>query len=174
MFLRDEILIAIFAMSGISLKLADFYGEKEGNIVSYIFSTITALGFGLVISHSPISSSLILGITVGVIMSKKVNRPNLVFGIVLTLSTALILGLKLPVPWLLLTVAVFSFIDEIIHDFLSSKSFSNHVLSVRPFLKLAIFSITALSLIDVVYAAGFFCFDLSYDATNLILNRNKI
>jgi hypothetical protein len=171
LFLQDEVVVLAFAVGGVSLKLADFYGERESSAASYIYASVSAVALGLLISHSPISSSIILGIAFGVVLSGKVNRPNLIFGLALTLLTALIFSFKLPVLWLLLTVALSSFVDEITHDRLSSKRFffANFFL-LRPFLKLTILSITALSLISVVYAVGFFCFDLSYDTASWLLN----
>lgn len=173
MTLQDEILILIFVVGGVSLKIADFYGEVDNSAVSYISASISALALGLLISHSPIASSIILGIIIGVVLSRKVNRLNLIFGLAMTLLTALILGFKIPVPWLLLTAAFFSFIDEISHEWFSSKKFliTNFFL-FRPFLKLTILFITTLNLISTVYAVGFFCFDLSYDLTSRLLNRS--
>lgn len=170
MFLQDEVVVLAFAVGGVSLKLADFYGERESSAASYIYASVSAVALGLLISHSPISSSIILGIAFGVVLSGKVNRPNLIFGLALTLLTALIFSFKLPVLWLLLTVAFSSFIDEFTHDRLSKRFFFANFL-LRPFLKLAILFITALSLISLVYAVGFFCFDLSYDTTSWLIER---
>jgi hypothetical protein len=111
-----SLLIAIFIISGFTLKLADFFGELGSNNKQYPPAIISALSFGLLISESSYSSSIILGIIVGVTLSKKVNSLNLILGLVLTLLTALILGIQIPILWLLAVISSSSLIDELIHD----------------------------------------------------------
>lgn len=165
------LLVGIFAISGVTLKLADFYGEKGNNTLQYVFAVISAISFGLLISSDAASSSIILGIIIGVILSRKVNRLNLVLGLILTLFTAIIFGFNLPVPWLLITVSILAFIDELCHDKLAlKKDLLAKPFRFRPLLKFTIIFLAVASLIEAVTALGFMAFDLSYDITNYLLD----
>lgn len=171
MLLQVELMILLFAFGGVSLKIADYYGERASKIISFISACVSALIFSLLMSHNSISSSIILGIILGVLFSGKVNQLNLFFGLVMTLTIAFMLNFQLPILWLLSIVTLFSFIDEFIHDRYSSKRFFANFFLLRPFLKMSFLFIASLSLIEVNYILGFFCFDLSYDLTSFLLNR---
>ena len=164
-------MILLFAFGGVSLKIADYYGERASKTISFISACVSALIFSLLISHNSISSSIIIGIILGVLFSGKINQLNLFFGLVMTLTIAFILNFQFPTLWLLFIVSLFSFIDELSHDrFSSMKHFANFFL-LRPFLKMSFLVIAFLSLIELNYILAFFCFDLSYDFTNFLLNR---
>ena len=164
-------MILLFAFGGVSLKIADYYGERSTKTISFISACFSALIFGLLISHNSISSSIILGIILGVLFSGKINQQNLFFGLVLTLTIAFILNFHPPTLWLLFIVTLFSFIDELSHDRFSSKKFLANFFLLRPFLKMSFIIMAFLSLIEINYILAFFCFDLSYDFTNFLLNR---
>lgn len=178
MFLWSELLLITFIISGITLKLADFYGEIGNNILQYFFAVASALSFGLLIFNDSYTSSIILGIIVGVTLSRKVNRPNLVLGLILTLLIAGILGFSLgfslPIPWLLIIVSLFSFIDEFCHDkFSANREYFTLFFRFRPLLKLAMLLLAISSLVETIYALGFLSFDLAYDVTSWLLTRGK-
>lgn len=164
------LLLAIFILGGFTLKLADFFGEKGDNVRQYPPAVISAFTFGLLISESSYSSSIILGIIVGVTLSKKVNQVNLVLGLILSLLTALILGFQIPVLWLLAVISSFSLIDELCHDrFTEKMNRFRKFFNFRPILKIVMILMAAFSLIEVLYALAFLCFDLTYDATDWFL-----
>jgi len=163
-------LLIVFITGGITLKLADFYGERGDNIIQYFFAAIAAFSFGLLISDSPTSSSIILGIIIGVALSKKVNRPNLILGLVFTFLISGILGFSLPIPWLLIIVSIVSFIDELFHDKLATnKEWLRLFFRFRLSLKLVMLFLAILSLVEIIYFLGFLSFDFAYDITGWLL-----
>lgn len=172
MQLQPELLLTAFTLSGITLKASDFLGERGNTPISYLSAAVSAFIFGLLMSESAFSSSLILGIVIGVTLSQKVDRPNMLFGLILTLMVAFYFELKTPIPWLLLVVALFTFIDEIGHGKLSrKKGFSAFFFRYRMSLKLAMIILTSISLVQVIHLIGFLCFDLSYDLMNHLLTN---
>ena len=172
MSLQSALLIIAYILSGITLKIADFLGERENTRWSYLSAIICAFFFGLLISESRFSSSLLLGIIIGVSLSNKVDKPNLMLGLVITLLTAFYFGFKMPILWLLLVVALFTFIDEVGHDRLhSTMGVLTRVLRFRPALKLLMIVLSGLAQIQIIYLVSFLCFDLSYDLTNYLLTK---
>lgn len=178
MSIESGFLLIIFIISGITLKLADIYGEKGNNVFQYVFAVASAVSFSLLIAHSSTSSSIILGIIIGVSASRKVNRKNLILGLILTLSASSVLGLIfngyswLPIPWLLIIVSLVTLLDEICHDkFTEKKSVYTELFRFRPLLKLTIVSLALTSFVDATNALGFLSFDLAYDATGWLINR---
>lgn len=162
-------------LAGITLKLADVYGEGDHNIRQYVFAIVSALSFGALLSYDSVSSSIFLGIIGGVLLSRKINRSNLFFGLILALVIAWIGGFQAPIVWLLIIVMVFSFLDETCHDrFADKKDRFTLFFSVRPLLKIAMLLLTVLALIDVIYVIGFFSFDCSYDLTSWLLRIHDV
>lgn len=166
--LTTEVLILAFTISGITLKLADIYGERGRG---YVFAAVSAAFMGIIISDSPISSSIILGIIIGVALARKIDQPNLIFGLGLTLATAIIFGFNFPDLPLLATVSVAALIDEVGHDKITSRDILEKFFRFRMALKAAMVILTILRWIDIVYAIGFFCFDISYDLTHIIFRK---
>ena len=166
--LTREILILAFTLGGADLKLADLYDQK---CRGYIFATISAISMGLLISDSSYSSSIVLGIILGVALAGKVDQPNLIMGLGLTLATAIIVGLYngfiVPDLLLLVLVTVTVLIDEAGHDKITSGSILKGFFRFRMTLKTAIILLTILTKIDIINAIGFFCFDLSYDIISI-------
>lgn len=165
-------MIVLFACGGVTLKIADYYGEKTSNLLAYLSASISALIFGLLLANSPTSSAIILGIILGVLFSGKINQLNLFIGLTLSLTIAFILTFQVPLLWLLVLVTLFAFIDEWSHDWFSSKRrlFAQFFL-LRPLLKILFLVLVSLSLIELSYLIAFFCFDLAYDLTTYLLNR---
>jgi len=113
-----------------------------------------------------------LGVMIGVLVSKKVDRPNLILGFFLTLLLSTFLGFQLPILWLLIFVSFFTLIDEFFHDRVNKIEGNLHqVFNIRPLLKISIVLLAIISLIDLIQALGFLFFDFAYDATNFMLDR---
>ena len=165
--------ITIFILAGFTLKLTDFYGEHRTGYATYIITLFSAFFFTLLISESEYSSAIAIGIIVGVFLSGKVNRPNLIFGLVLTLIFALFIGFVFP-NQIVIPVSIFAFVDEILHEKFGNrfKSLKNFF-QFRPILKIAIILLFLLNWLPLMYFIGFFCFDLSYDLTSKVLLKEK-
>lgn len=163
-----------YTVAGITLKLADHYGEGKKDNLQYVFAIISSISFGLLISSSQTSSAIIFGIIVGVFLARKIDRPNLVLGFILTLITAWVLGFNIPSLWLLVVVSILSLTDEICHEkFISNIKGLACFFRFRPFLKLGIVVLAILSHIEAVYSIGFLSFDFAYEITNLLLNKGS-
>lgn len=169
MYLTKEVLILANTICGISLKLADFFGEEDSSYFKYFFAMISGILMGLLISESPISSSIMLGIIAGVSIARKLDRLNMILGIIITLITATILGFNLPNIPVLFVITLASLIDEMGHDKIVTGFIIGRFFQFRMTLKILIFFLTILARVDVKYALGFFCFDLSYDSLSFLL-----
>lgn len=166
MTLTPEVLIIAFIIGGVNLKLADFYERKSRG---YIFAAISAVSMGLLISDSSTSSSIVLGIVLGVALAGKIDQPNLVMGLGLTLAIAIIMGFSIPDLPLIAVITGTVLIDEIGHDRITSGSTLANFFRFRSTLKTTIIILTILRQINIIHAVGFFCFDIPYDVTNFIL-----
>jgi hypothetical protein len=172
MKLPPELFLAAFAVSGVTLKTSDFLGEREKTPLSVLSAVTSSLVFGVLMSESVFSSSLILGLFIGVTLSRKVDRPNLVLGLILTFAFAFLFEVKTPTPWLVIVVTSFTFIDEWGHEQLSRKEgIAALFFRYRLTLKLVMSLLTLISHVQALHLMGFLCFDLSYDITNLILKK---
>lgn len=167
----SEILLLVFTLAGITLKLADFYGEHGRCFVRYIIAVISAICMGLLISESAVSSSIVLGIIIGVVVAGKVDQLNLIIGLVATLTMAVVLGFNFPDFRLMFVIAIGSLVDEMGHDRFTSNGVVNGFFRFRLFLKTVVVILHILMLVDVTHALGFFCFDISYDLTDMFLLR---
>lgn len=172
MKLPPELFLAAFAVGGVTLKTSDFLGERENTRLAVLSTVASSLVFGVLMSESVFSSSLILGLFIGVTASRKVDRPNLVLGLILTFAFALLMEVKTPTLWLVTVVTLFTFIDEWGHEqFSRTEGAAALFFRYRLTLKLATGLLTLISQIAVLHLMGFLCFDLSYDLTNLILQK---
>jgi len=164
-------LMLLFGLAGFTLKLSDYAGERDKGSPAFLVAGICGLTLGALISESPFSSSIVLGIIIGVGLSKKIDRKNLMFGLAMTAFSALLLGPELPTAWLLVVVALSSFLDELSHDRLTTKSGVGMLFRYRPILKATIVVSAVASALSWVYAIAFLLFDLSYDVTGVLLAR---
>lgn len=171
MNLEPWALTIIFGLAGFTLKLADHTGERSRGAAPFAVAGICGLIFGALVSESGFSSAIVLGIIIGVGLSKKIDRKNLVFGLAMTAFSALLLGPELPIAWLLVVVTLSSLLDEYSHDRLAVKSGVGIIFRYRPILKAAIVVSTVVSALPWVYAVAFLLFDLSYDATGALMER---
>ena len=56
------VLILTFTLGGITLKLADFYGEQKKGYLSYVFAGFAAVCMSIIISVSPTSAAIFSGV----------------------------------------------------------------------------------------------------------------
>lgn len=165
-------LLALFSAAGLTLKLADLGGELRISNLAFFSAGICGILFGALIVESGFSSAIVLGAVLGVAAAGKINRANLVFGVVVAVLTALILGFSMPLAWLLLVVALFAFLDEVLHDrFIVKSDLLNRLFAYRCCLKLAMIGLAALNLLPLLYAGGFLLFDLTYDVAAVLFDK---
>ncbi len=170
----SSMIVATFIGAGATLKLADQTGEDKRSKIGYITAIAAGVLLGSLTSYGPEESSIVAGIVIGVALAKKIDRPNLLLGLLVTLVSSYILGFKTPIPWIILLVAVLSLLDELGHDLLGQRKsplglFFRH----RGALKVA-FPISAIaSLVSATAAVGFLGFDVAYEAMNKLLSRKN-
>lgn len=170
--LAPHLLLILSSLSGFSLKLADIHSERQPNMTSYTIAGATAILFGLLIADNPSTSTLTLGIMIGVTLAAKVNQKSLIFGGVVTMLTAFILGIATPITWMTITVATLTWIDEIGHDKLETDTgFPSLFFQYRLTLKLGILILAATGHLNAVHAASFYGFDITYEITSWRLTR---
>ncbi len=172
MKLPPELILAAFAASGGALKTADVLGERDGRGCAVLAAAAAALLFGVLMTESAVSASIILGLLLGVTASRKVDRPNLVVGLTVTVVVALLLGVQPPQLGLVVVVAVTSAVDEWGHDARAGTSgavafFFRH----RCALKLVMSLLAVLGGIPILYLMGFLAFDVAYDLVHRVLEK---
>lgn len=172
--LPPHLLLLVSTVSGFALKLADVYSERRRNATSYAVAGATAILFALLIADNPASSTLTLGVMIGVTLAAKVNRMSLIFGGAVTLLVAALLSISPPIIWMLVVVAALTWIDELGHEaFGSDAGVSAGFFRWRLTLKLGVFVLAATRQLGVSYTVSFYGFDLAYDATAWILARRE-
>ncbi len=157
-------IVGIFAGAGATLKLADNLGENSQGITAYVSSILSGFLLGLLMHIGPEESSYVLGIILGVTFSGKINRPNLIVGLLTVGAVAFSLGLSMPYLWLVVIVTILSLFDEVSHDYFSDKlSYAYTLFRYRASLKVGTIFLSAATLISLTTTFGFLCFDFSYD-----------
>jgi len=161
---RPVVVLVLFAGAGATLKVADHLGEEDQSLQAYIAAIFSGALLGVLMHLGVEESSYVLGIILGVALGGKVNRPNLLAGLLTVAISSLVLGLVMPDPWLGAVVAVLSFVDEVGHDRFANRSgLAGLLFRYRVGLKLGTVLLVVGSLVSVTTALGFLCFDLSYD-----------
>jgi len=169
---RPLLVVAVFAGAGATLKLADHLGEREQSLQAYVVAILSGALLGALIHVGAEESSYVTGIVLGVALGGKVNRPNLLAGLLAVALTALVLGLILPIPWLVIVVAALSLVDEVGHDRLASRrDLIGFLFRYRAGLKLGTILLAATTLTSLTTAIGFLCFDLSYEAASYLISK---
>ena len=149
------------------MKLADHLGERRQSPQAYVYAIFSGALLGTLIYLGVEESSYVLGIVLGVALGGKINRPNLLAGLLTVAMSALIFGLALPHLWLLAVVAALSFLDEVGHDRLASRTgLVGLLFRYRVGLKVGTILLAISGLVLVTTAVGFLCFDLSYDVVS--------
>jgi hypothetical protein len=156
--------IVAFAVAGATLKLADYAGETSPKINSYIYAIISGALLGGLVHVGADESSYVFGIVIGVALGGKIDRLNLLVGLLTVGIVALFLGFSVPHIWLLAIVACLSLLDELVHNHLSKRDDFIGLLSrYRAGLKLVTIILAIFSLISLTVAVGFLSFDICYD-----------
>jgi len=161
---RPLAFMLIFAGAGATLKLADRLGERDQGLRAYVTAIFSGALFGTAMHLGVEESSYVFGIVLGVVLGGKVNRPNLLAGLLTVAVSNLLFGLALPEPWLVVVVALLSFVDEVGHDRLGGRSgLVGLLFRYRLGLKVGTVLLAVSTFISVTTALDFFSFDLSYD-----------
>jgi hypothetical protein len=170
--------IAAFSGAGATLKLADDLGESRQSRQAYGVAILSGILLGLLFEAGRDESSYVAGIVLGVVLGRKVDRPNLVVGVLTIGITGLMLVLAqrllAPIPWLVAVVTGLALLDELAHDRLSGRGgLSGTLTRLRPGLKVATVIMALAGLVSVPAAAGFLCFDLCYEAASFFINGSR-
>lgn len=162
----------LFIFAGATLKASDYLSERSVGILPYLIAGLSGFLLGILISEGNFSSAIILGIIIGAGLSAKIDKPSLIFGLVMVFFTAILLDFSVPEIWLLILVTIFAFVDEKGHDkFAGEKGLLPFFFRFRFMLKTGVIVLAVLLLLPFVYMVGFLLFDLSYDVTYIILSR---
>lgn len=164
-------LILTFFLAGLSLKIADYLGEKGLKLKAYLASTISAFLFWILIKNDPQSSTIICSIIIGCLLSLKVDKPNLLLGLILILALSIFLGFSTPVFWLLLILTLVVILDEFTHEKFAQKRGFSIFFRFRMFLKIAVIILFLVNFLSLTHLLGFLLFDLSYDLLGLYLEE---
>jgi hypothetical protein len=169
-----ELQILIFSVSGVTLKLADFWGEHERSLPAYSSAILTAVLFGSLATQDPLNGALIFGLLLGVTVAQKVDRGNLCAGIIATILFAVLFQAPLPSLWLLIVVAIAASLDEVGHDRSTDIQYwYSTVFRFRPILKLVMIGVGVMTWIPYHLVINLLGFDLAYEGINLVLTHKK-
>ncbi|MEM2094460.1 MAG: hypothetical protein QXI32_04095 [Candidatus Bathyarchaeia archaeon] len=168
----NPFIIPTFIFAGVALKTADWAGESADSAVGYLSATIAGMLLGMLTSYGSDESSIVTGLILGVALAGKIDRPNLVFGVVVTAVTALVAGFQTPRIWLLILVSTLSVVDEAGHDRAATKSRPiGTFFRFRGSLKLAVLATGITSMVPLATVVGFLGFDIGYDAVDWVLEH---
>ncbi len=163
----------MFALAGVSLKIADDYGEGGSNLLGYA-AAVTAAGlFWLLVKVDQYTSAVMLAVVVGCIASLKVNRWNLTAGLILLAVLMGAMGFETPALPPLVTLSVATYLDELGHDRQWRVGGIKLFFRYRCLLKGLVVLLAALGLLSPLSALGLIVFDISYDAAGAALRRDK-
>ena len=163
------LVVIVFCLAGFSLKMADLLGERDGGVKAFFVSGVSATLFWFLLKANNESSTIILSIVVGCLLTLKVDKPNLVFGLGVLVFLAFLLGFCPPIFWLLILLLVLTVLDEVTHEKLKNPFFR-----FRGFLKVAVVVLAVLGFLGYLNALGFILFDLAYDLTSVWLGKEKM
>ena len=169
-----ELQLLIFSVSGVTLKLADHWGELGRKFPAYFSAILTAGSFGLLAAQDPLNGALIFGLLLGVIVAQKVDRMNLSVGVIATILFAILFQAPLPALWLIVIVACAAALDEVGHDRSTDTLYWYGVMfRFRPILKFVIISLGILTWIPYHIMFNVLGFDLGYGVMNQVLAQKK-
>ncbi|MHC1586032.1 MAG: hypothetical protein ACXQTV_00630 [Candidatus Hecatellaceae archaeon] len=155
--LPEALAIVVFALAGVSLKAADEWGEANLGLRSYLASAAAAFCFWYMLKLSPSTSALGLAIIFGNLAAGKVDRANLIFGLILTATLAVLLGFTQPTIPALILLTFLAALDEYVHGL-------GGILSFRPALKIGVVVAGLLGWVGWPTVLALFAFDLAYEA----------
>jgi hypothetical protein len=161
-------------MSGVTLKLADHWGELGRRLPAYCTAILTAYFYGWLAAQDPFNGAVIFGLLLGVIVARKVDRGNLGVGVIATVLFTILFNAPFPSLWLIVVVACTAALDEIGHD-LNTNSDDWYVAAFRfrPILKLVVISLGVLTWIPYYIILNVLSFDLAYELTNGMLTQKN-
>lgn len=162
-----------FALAGVFLKLADDYGEKGNSLIGYAAAFTAAGLFWLLVKVDQYTSAVMLAVVVGCIASLKVDRWNLIAGLILLAVLMGAMGFEIPALPPLITLATAAYLDEAGHDRRWRWGWIKRVFRYRPILKGLVVLLAALGLLSPLSAVGLIVFDVSYDSTGVVIRRGK-
>lgn len=177
-FLASLAVVAAFSGAGATLKLADYLGESRQSGQAYSVAILSGILLGLLLQVGREESSYVAGIILGVALGGKIDRPNLIVGL-LTVGTigfvlVLVQRLLTPIPWLLAVVTGLALLDELAHDRLTGRRGPAEIFSrLRPCLKVGTVIMALAGLVSVLAATAFLGFDVCYGATSLLTNKKR-
>jgi multisubunit Na+/H+ antiporter MnhE subunit len=168
-------LLLVYILAGVTLKAADVYGEVKGDFKAYITSIISAILFWMLLHESPHTATFMGAVIVGCIVSLKVNRPNLIIGLVTIVALSATLGFQMPIIWLLAILSSIAYLDEFTHDRTHKwKSRFRFFFKYRGLLKATAIFAALTGIVTPVSAVGFLLFDVCYDLSGICLERQAI
>lgn len=160
-------LLLVFTTAGITLKLADFYGEQKQGALSYAFAGLAAVCISIIVTLNSSYAAVFFGIIIGVTLAGKLDQLNMIFGLICTIVLAFLFGFQIPDIPLLIIITIAALLDEISHGVKVVKGFVFQFFRYRMILKTIIIILAISMRIHYSLAIGFFCFDLSYDLVNM-------
>jgi multisubunit Na+/H+ antiporter MnhE subunit len=165
-------LLLTYALTGISLKAADVYGEVKTDLKAYGISIASAFLFWLLLSESPSTSTFMVAVIIGCVASLKVNRPNLIIGLVIIVILSATLGFHTPIIWPLIILASAAYLDEFAHEHTSKWKHNFQLFfRYRCFLKATALVIALTGAVTLPSMVGFLIFDICYDLSGICLER---
>lgn len=169
-----ELQILIFSVSGVTLKLADYWGELGRSLPAYSSAILTAVLFGSLAAQDPLNGALIFGLLLGVTVAEKVDRGNLGVGVVATILIAVLFQAPLPSLGLIMVFAIAAYLDEVGHDRSTDPLYwYTAVFRFRLILKLVVISLGVLTWISYHIVINLLCFDLAYEGMNVVLTHKS-
>lgn len=169
-----EFQVLVFCVSGVTLKLADLWGERGLKFPAYSSAILTASFFGWLAAQNSLNGALIFGLLLGVIVAQKVDRWNLGIGVIATVVFAILFNAPLPSLWLIVVVACSAALDEVGHD-RNTTTDNWYVVAFRfrPILKLVMISLGVLTWIPYHIVFDVLGFDLAYELTSRVLAQER-
>ncbi|MDR1819032.1 MAG: hypothetical protein LBR15_02135 [Methanobrevibacter sp.] len=183
----NPIIIAIlYGLSGFLMKLSDDeYDENNDKIISSLLGIFAGLICGFLASHDTNATYIFLGILIAALLSLKIDGIHHVVTLITFTTTYLFFGLINLNIFILAICVVSAFIDEIGNDkeYIYKRSrFFKVFFDYRFTMKIAIFSLSVLGLVNILYGfeisfigflapetiVYFLLFELSYETARKI------
>lgn len=172
MTLEFMVEIAIFALSGVFLKNADYWGEKHVASKGYLSAFVATLCFWYLMHVKSDFSTIIIAIVLSSAVMLKIDRANLIFGVVLLVGLALLLGVQMPNIPLLIGLTALGALDEAFHGRAWKSNIAHAAFRYRILLKSAVIAITILGWLSPTAGLGFLAFDIAYDTTTHVFETS--
>ena len=164
--------MAIFAAAGFLLKIADYTGEtKRNRILSIGPALVVAVFFWLLINSSEEYSTILLAIVIGSLVSRKVDRLNLLAGLGLLIALMIAYGFRFPLLLPLGILAIAAAMDEWGNDKRWKLNLASSFFRYRGVMKAVAVVLGSVNQISFGTVAGFYLFDVAYDFTSIAIER---